>query len=457
MRTALPWLALAAIGCPDRSLAPSRPDPAIAVTKDIPVEADLDVLFVIDDSRSTLDKQEVFAQNYRNFVTALARFPTGLPSLHLGVVTSSVDVGSHVSSAACHPASGTDGALQSAARDPRVRCAPPTDDRFLADLAVPGGGRQINYTGTLPAALACISSVGEAGCGLEAPLEAMKRALDGSHPENAGFVRRGALLAVVLLTDEDDCSADPELFARPPIDPDSRDFTCALDGYACASPLSTPGDHARCGVRHDGLLRDPRGYADFLVGLKGPTRVAVALIAGDPTPSVPTGRLTAPFTQPVTVLPSCSATINGQLAIGRPALRLDEFRAAFGDRGLFRSVCQADYSGALTDIGDLLARALSPCLEGKLDTTDVDEAPGLQLDCTVSELQAADTDDEIDTPIPRCAIGAAGQPDLAGRPACWWVASDAACETDTHLALRVERRAAPPRGSLVRVHCAAVD
>ena len=106
---------------------------------------------------------------------------------------------------------------------------------------MPGGGRHINYSGTLPDALSCISSVGDAGCGLEAPLEAMKRALDGSHPENAGFVRRGALLAVVILTDEDDCSADPALFGRPPVAADSRDFTCAQEAYLCDPSIASPG------------------------------------------------------------------------------------------------------------------------------------------------------------------------------------------------------------------------
>ena len=67
----------------------------------------------------------------------------------------------------------------------------------------PGGTREVNYTGKLEDALSCISHVGDAGCGFESPLEAIKRALDGRHPENAGFLRPGAFLAVVILTDED--------------------------------------------------------------------------------------------------------------------------------------------------------------------------------------------------------------------------------------------------------------
>jgi hypothetical protein len=457
MRRFLLCLAMLATGCPDRSLAPSEPVAATVFSKDIPVEANLDVLFVIDDSGSTRDKQQVFATNYKNFVAKLAEFPSGLPNLHLGVITSSIDVGRNVGGAVCHPASGTNGALINAPRDPRATCASPTTDRFLADLGAPGGGRTVNYTGSLPDALSCISSVGDGGCGFESPLEAIRRALDGSRPENAGFLRRGALLAVVILTDEDDCSADPQLFAQTPVADDSRDFTCALAAYQCDPAMSAIGMHAGCRVRHDGFMHDPRDYASFLIGLKGPAGVAVALVAGDPTPNIATGELTTPIRQSVAVLPSCSATINGTLTIGRPALRLDEFRGVFGDRGLFRTVCQADYSGALSDIGKLLLKALSPCLEGALDTRDRDPgAPGLQPDCAVADVEGAGTAGEVETLIPQCKMIAAGRPDLAGAP-CWWVAVDPACETETQLSLHVERRAAPAPGSVVRVSCVGVE
>jgi hypothetical protein len=449
---------LGLVGCPDRSISPVAPDQTSAFTKDIPVEANLDLLFVIDDSGSTRDKQKVFAQNYTNFVTALDRFPSGRPNLHIGVVTSSVDLGPGARSDVCHPARGTDGLLQNRARDSANPCAPPTADRFLVDVQGPGGRTQ-NYAGTLDTALSCISSVGDAGCGFESPLEAIKRALDGSHPENAGFVRPGALLAVVILTDEDDCSATPELYGLPAVADDSHDFNCAAFGYLCDQAISTTqgGTYTGCRVRHDGPLRDPRDYAAFLGALKGPSGVVVAVIAGDPATAISSGRLTRPFTQTLATLPSCMATIDGNFAIGRPALRLDEFRRSFGSRGLLRTVCQADYSQALDDIGALVGKALSPCLEGTLDTTDRDSAnPGLQPDCTVSEIQGVETDAQTEQLIPRCRMLGDDQPDLAGAPACWWVKADPACATETQLALQVERSAPPPKGSVVRVSCAGV-
>ena len=44
------------------------------------------------------------------------------------------------------------------------------------------------------------------GCGIEGTLEVLRRALDGRHPENAGFLRDDALLLVVFVTNEDDNS-----------------------------------------------------------------------------------------------------------------------------------------------------------------------------------------------------------------------------------------------------------
>jgi hypothetical protein len=59
-------------------------------------------------------------------------------------------------------------------------------------------------------AFACYGPQGIDGCGYESPLEAMK---PGDRPRRAasngsGFMRDEALLSVVLVTDEADCSSD---------------------------------------------------------------------------------------------------------------------------------------------------------------------------------------------------------------------------------------------------------
>ncbi|HEU4731851.1 MAG TPA: hypothetical protein VFT22_28345, partial [Kofleriaceae bacterium] len=93
MKRLIAVLAVLAAGCPDRSISAVEAVPTAVSIKDIPLSADIDILFVIDNSGSTRDKQAIFAQNFPRFVAALDRFPTGRPDVHIAVVTSSVDIG----------------------------------------------------------------------------------------------------------------------------------------------------------------------------------------------------------------------------------------------------------------------------------------------------------------------------------------------------------------------------
>ncbi len=445
-------------GCPDRTISAVNPQPQGEIKKDIPVSADIDVLFVIDNSVSTEDKQTVFAANFPKFVAALDAFPTGRPNLHIGVVSTTVDIGAQGFGGCPSPNTVEDGRLQNTARV--AGCTPPTG-RFLSDIKNTAGTRTTNYAGTLDTALSCIALLGTTGCGFEAPLEAMKRALDGSRPENSGFLREGAFLAVVILTDEDDCSVkDPAIFALPADQVGPGDLRCQpLFAYKCDTPISPtmPGSYTNCTVRTDSYLQDPALYAQFLSTVKPPGRSVVALIAGDPTTNIAVGPITSPIMQPLALEPSCSATINGNPAIGRPALRLQDFLAPFGDHGLFRTICQPDYSQALTDIGTLLFNAISPCLDGNLDTRDGDLGnPGLQPDCDVSDVVTDDAGDEAETPMHACAMSDPTTVAPTATFPCWWVSTDpAACMTPTSLELHVERGGmAPAPGTDVRVACA---
>jgi hypothetical protein len=70
-----------------------------------------------------------------------------------------------------------------------------------------------NYPGTIDDAFACIANVGTSGCGLEHQIASGATALGfrGTVPAtNVGFLRPDAFLAVVFITNEDDCSAPPD-------------------------------------------------------------------------------------------------------------------------------------------------------------------------------------------------------------------------------------------------------
>ncbi len=448
MRTTITFIvALAAIaGCQhDVTLS------VASITKKIPETRDLDLLFVIDDSGSTSDKQVAFANNFSTFVTALDAFPAGRPNLHIGVVSTSIAIGSDDDATfgqACTASPGEDGLLQNTARV--SGCAAP-NGQFISDIALADGTRVTNYTGTLADTLACIGELGEAGCGFESPLEAIKRALDGTHPENAGFLRDDADLGIVILTDEDDCSADPSLFGLSAHDGGPADMRCAIYGYTCDRSIdpALPGAYASCTPTLGGYLRDPSSYSDYLATLKDPSQTVVAVIGGDVTSGIQTGSLTIDgITQSLAVEPSCTATINGNPAVARPGIRLGAFADLFGDHGIYATVCQSDYSGALTSIGDKLFTMMSPCLEGEVSTVDVDVTnPGLQPACTVTE-------DGVK--LPACAMLDDTTPAPNSAQPCWWLESDlASCAgTATGLSLQIEREAGAPPDGMLTVTCA---
>ena len=420
---------------------------------------DLDLLIVMDNSSSTSDKQTLFAKNLTAFSAALDAFPGGRPNLHIGVVTTSVDIGvPNLDQAGCpSPDPVYDGRLQNVPFT--SSCTGPTD-RYISDIMQPDGTRLTNYGGTLADTLGCIGQLGEHGCGFESPLEAMKRALNGQNPENAGFLRPAANLAVVILTDEDDCSiADPSFLidAVPEV---TTDFICQpLASYDCDEPISPdqPGSYTDCRPAANGPLATTTSYADFLATIKDPSQTVVSIIAGDPAPDIATGPLTTSAdTQNLALLPSCSVTLNGQLSIGRPGIRLAALAQSLGDHGQFQTVCQTDYSAALTAIGATTMNMMASCLGGDVAIDDIDaSAPGLQLGCTVTQRAGFGTNGEIDTVMPACDMLNDTTPAPAGARPCYWLQNDpnACAAQNGNIAIQFARSTPAPDDTVIDADC----
>ena len=322
-----------------------------------PPTRDVDLLFVIEGGAPTRAVRTLFSLGVADLAARLDDLPGGRPNLHVGVTTTSVSTGSAGFGVSC--ASGDDGLLQD--RAIVAGCAPPRD-RYLSDVADPDGTRVTNYPASesLAAAMQCIVGAGPDACAFIAPLEAMKRALDGSQPGNAGFLRDGAALVVVVLAADDDCSADPSLFALPPDQAGPGTLRCAVAGYACNAPISTtePGDYWSCGIRTGAGLRDVAGYVDFLTTLRDPARLGVAVIAGDPSDEILTGTAYSPE---LSVLPSCETTIAGNGSIARPGNRLTNFAfglAAQGAGYLDAGICTGDDSPYMAALAGLIARVM---------------------------------------------------------------------------------------------------
>ncbi len=454
-RALLPLVRLASVaallaGCPTRDVTRLDSHRSTEQVTVIPASdrPDLDLLFVIDDSSSMAGEQRLLGENFPRFVGKLEEARGGLPDLHLGVVSSDLGIAPFEL-----PAGETGGGVCAGEGDggallrgpPGSDCALDPGDRFLRDSVGPDG-RETNYPpGELAETFACMAQLGSTGCGFEQHLEAMRRALDG-HPANQGFLRGDALLAVVIIADEDDCSArDPALF-----DPDrddlgpQQDFRCFEQGVACEPDLPRqPGDKVRCQPREDSALVEPVGtYVDFLRELKRDEgRIVVTGIIGD------AGRVTVSEREGPgrgwTLESTCSTPDGGR---AEPAIRQHALLDAFPVRSTAQTICPADgdLSGALEVIGQVIGQALgSPCLPGRMSDTD-DDVPGVQPECAVSEVTRYGTADSRDRSVPPCG---------AGDDPCARFEIDPACSTETQVRLVVERAGPLPPDVTWVVRC----
>jgi len=415
------------------------PKPPAAPVLEQALTSNIDLLVVMQNSHSMGDKQSVFAANFPKLVQAFDAFPTGRPNLHVGIVTTTIDIGVDTFGPGCpSPDPNEDGLLQNT---PRITgCSPPTG-RFIIDVANGASGRSTNYTGTLDAAFSCVGQVGATGCGFEAPLEAMKRALDGSRPENAGFLRDDAYLVVVFLGDDDDCSADPALFELSDTDAGYGDFRCTAQAYDCDRPISTTvaGTYRDCQMRvgSRAYLHDPIDYVHFLETIKPPGQVLVATIVGPPSTTLETLMLQAPAE--VVFEPSCLATINGNPSGAAAGTRLGAFAEDVGPgRGQRFSICQSDFASSLTAIGDFVRTASTGCVLGPLPTGTAA--------CVVED----DT-----TQLPACTLTSTNTVDPSSQLPCWYMTAEpvACATTETQLQVHVERATPPPAGTLTHFHC----
>src|SRR5262249_53613554 len=202
----------------------------------------------------------------------------------IGVVSSDLGIPPYAAEACS--GNGGDGLLQNT---PRITgCSPPNGGaRFIEDIALANGTRQTNYNGTLADPVSCIAHLRPTGCGLEHHPAAVKRALDGPHTENAGFVRPGAYLAVILLGDEDDCSAQDTSVFNPARNLDNvssplgvfASYRCTEFGVTCDGLASLPraaADYQSCIPRGDSYLYHPQFFVDFLRQLKGDPNLVIA-------------------------------------------------------------------------------------------------------------------------------------------------------------------------------------
>src|SRR5690606_86063 len=116
-------------------------------------------------------------------------------------------------------------------------------------------------------ALQCVGPQGINGLGFEAPLESMR---DAVLDDQSGFLRDDALLAVIFVTDEVDCSMAPETFDWIYFEGDvfwttperASSASCWLAGVSCSGG---PGVYDECFAVDKGRSGQPTANPDDAV------------------------------------------------------------------------------------------------------------------------------------------------------------------------------------------------
>jgi len=431
---------------------------AIAINKDV------DILFVIDNSGSMADEQELLAANFESFINVLEAEDVNA-NYRIGITTT--DSGNPRCDAALTRPEGGKLVLSScldrvALGDFKFNmddynyacenvCTLTDADLVIKETATQYSNgekakrnwiERIEGTTNLPEnistidAFKCFGPQGVSGCGFEQHLESMYLALAKAGVENDatnyGFVRDSAILSIVMITDEVDCSYNKdfaEIFQSPNVfwedpEPPATSAVCWNAGVQCEGTGPT---YPRCWATNkdiDGnvdatddkaVLTPISKYVNFVQNIETKKRdfdttqeVLVALIAGVP-PNYDQG-------QEIVYADDANETEQNLFGIGKgcslpnmmdptkpqtaiPPVREREFAEAFEvgeDRNLF-SICQNDYSKALEAIANKIRDQIKPaCMTECVKDTDASDAV-LQPNCQLYEENlAAGSKNEIE-------------------------------------------------------------
>jgi hypothetical protein len=405
-----------------------------------PADRDLDLLFVVQDSCCMLDKQGALRASLPLLVEELLRMSGGPPNLHVGVVSTDLGTTSEYDADPGPSIGNGPGSCAGTGRGAALQNGTHVLGPFLRDVTV-GDERVTNYTGTLTEAIQSMVRLGPSGCAFEQPLRAARLALRDDI--NPGFAREDAALAVVILAEDEDCSAtSTDLFTTDPATELGRlaSFRCTQFGVTCEVGGRTPSEMGELGNKRECRASESSRYllpvADYpsMLG-RDPRRILMATIVGDAEPVLvieltpPGGGTPAP-----TVAHTCVYNgPNNSREAADPAVRITDAARRFR-RNVVASSCANEYHAPMATIGRQIRSLLGDrCLVG-----DVAQLPA---DCIVADEHT----DGTRTPIPRC--------DTMITRDCFTLVHDPSCTTAHQLRLDVRRTHPADRGTLTSVRC----
>ncbi len=497
---------------------------------------EVDVLFVIDNSGSMAEEQALLAANFEAFIDELDAVDA---NYRIGIITTdngnprypkAVFEGGELRLSSCLDRLSPDGVSGGdfifGDFNAEFACSDhctltneeialrPSAGKLESEELLPrrwleniDGGTNLSADVSLAQAFQCFGPQGINGSGFEAPLESMYRALlgaDDSESANFGFLRENAHLAVIFITDEVDCSFNPdftEIFQDNTTfwsDPEGQIPTSAVcwnAGTKCQGPGPVyegcePADYGIDGgaaaTENDAVMLPLARYVDLLTEiqeLNEGRKVMVAAIAGVPVgygegAPIPYAQSSDPAEQnEFGIGAGCSFNLDdgdpSNDSVARPPVRLRELASAFpidaeGGAGLY-SICQDDYSGPLADIGAQIKAQLRPaCFSGCLLDTDP-QTDLLEPRCTFTQTTA----DGEKTNLQPCRAEAGEWVVPAGENVCYAFLVDQGgqsaeslddmsideetgktyCADQGNAELKIVRSAPPPSGAKIDAVC----
>ncbi len=337
----------------------------------VSVSAYADILFMVDNSGSMAGEQVQLGESFGSFVSVLNdKFGE---TFHIAIITSGME------STACPRCSsdivqscindtGENGRFQDRLGHIDWSSGNPVFD-FLEDSSC----RVV--TDLNPDCFYDVGSergtalVGIRGCGYErglAPLKPALKDLRGGY--NGGFLRDDATLAVVIISDEDDCGEVGDVyeltadggnvcyFAAKGVGPDPAQSTYTPMTYHPDAP-DKPYQLTPVEEYYDFLVKDVKGGRESMVKF-----AAIVGMKDKSDPSTTTieyewiDRPNPPYYGRWDIVNACTTqNCTGNYCYAEPGTRYIKLAQLFGDNGFLDTICQDNFANTMEELGTFVA------------------------------------------------------------------------------------------------------